>query len=388
MKQQFFTALAVLALVAGMASSVAAATDDGQRDAEVNVTIAAQTAIDVHPQQLTYPQVTPGQTAGSSVEARSFGAVELENVGSTDIERVWVNATTTNDQSSFFGSSNPSDFVSTQFLQLKPRSTSGVLQGDAGNFTYVNRKEYGAYNDSLNPEYINAPDGGTYYVDTTAQTTATAADVAVGRFHQGSNEYFWALPVKDTPGECDGSSDAAFNSLLVAKQPHNASYTTPVDFTADSGDGGVDPDGGETGYNTIPGRDYYIYNVSELGTNYGVVGTGNDGVSGGVPLKDTDTPNQIRTYDILTLCDTDDDTSHEDTDAPNVIRTRYNVEAGGATDLTGSGDGVQTQYLISSDQLVPGQAVKLNVQLQVPRGIPQGEVQEGVLTIVASTTGS
>lgn len=384
MKQQFLTALFVLALAAGMTTSVAAAPDEGQQNADVNVTVASETAVDVHPQQLTYTQLTPGTVGDSADEARSFGSVELENVGSTDIESAWVNATKTNSQDPFYGSSNPADFDSANFLQLKPTTTTGDLQGDSGNYTFVNRKEYGAFNDSLKPEYINAPDTGTYYVDQGKTTTASASDVAVGRIRMGEIEYFWAIPTKSDV--CNGASTNTFNSMYIAKQPHNATDTVPVDFTADDADGGSNPDGGGEGYDTIPGTDYHLYNITQLSsTNYGVLTVGTDGNTNGVSLKDTSEPGQIRVYDILTRCDTNGDGTGSPTDAPSIVRTRYNVEATGANDLATNGNAPRTQYLINGGTLQPSEAVNLDLRVMVPRGIPQGVVTEGVLRVVVST---
>lgn len=387
MKKQLFTAFVLVAFAVGMVGSASAATDDGQRNSTVNVTVASETAIDVHPQSLKYTSINPGDKATSSDEQRAFGSVELENVGSTDIERVWVNATQTTSQDPQFGSSNSQDFDSGNMLMLKPGPNSDILSGDTSNYNFVNRRDYGAFNDSLNPEYINAPDTGDYYVDTNGNTPATASDVAVGRFRVGDQEYFWAIPVGGN-GACDGSGTNTFNTLLVAKKPHNSTDTIPVDFTTDSSG----PDGGDTGYNTISGRDYEIYNITGSGANYGVTDTGTTTGTTGVPLSDP-SDGSTREYDVLTRCDTDGTSGAQGTDAPHTIRTRYNVEAGSFSDLasysTDSG-APRSQYLLdgNSNTLVPGDSVKLDVQVLVPRGVPQGVISEGVLHVVVSTTNS
>ncbi|MFB6213098.1 MAG: hypothetical protein ABEJ07_00835 [Candidatus Nanohaloarchaea archaeon] len=387
MKNKIFAALLVLVAATGMTSSVTAATDSSQRNATVNVTIGSEVAIDVHPQRLKYTGLNPGQTADETQEERGFGTVELENVGSRVIERVWVNATQTTSQSAFYGSTNPSSFDSANFLQIRPAaSDSPPLQGDTGNWTYVNRRDYGAYNNSLNPEYIHAPDSGDYYVDVSGTTATSASEVAIGRFRMGDQEYFWALPVGGN-GACNGDSTNTFNTLLIAKQPHNSTDTVPVDFTATDGSNG--PDGGtDAGYNTIPGRDYVIQNITNnAGNNYGVVGAGSDSNTNGVPLKDTSESGQIRVYDILTQCDTGGNSGQQDTDKPHTIRTRYNVEAGDYSDLANFGSADRSQYLIAgNNQLDPNQAVNLGIRVMVPRGIPQGVVSQGVLRVVVSTS--
>lgn len=377
MKKQLFTAFVLVAFAAGMMGTASAEPDDGQRNSTVNVTVASQTAIDVHPQALKYESINPGNVAGSSSESNKFGKVELENVGSTDIEAVWVNSTQTTSQDPFFGSSDPSAFDSGNMLQVRPTRTTGPLQGDTSNYNFVNRREYGAFNNSLNPEYINAPDAGNYYVDNSGSTDAQASDVAVGRFRVGDQEYFWALPVGSNAA-CDGSGTNTFNSLFVAKKPHNASTTIPVDFTSDE-----DPDNdGDDGYAAINGRDYRIHNLTTTGAgDYGITGEGT-----GVTLDDP-SDGESRKYDILAECDTDNDGTQEDTDAAHTIRTRYNVEAGGNSDIA-SNAGAATQYLMNggSNQLDPGQSVKLDVRVMVPRGVPQGVISEGVLHVVVSTS--
>lgn len=359
----------VAVITVGLAMNVGAVSENDTESSDVNVTIASTVAVDLHPEQLTYPQATVGSQVTST--DRSFTSVDIENVGSEYIDQIWVE--TTQPGSEPFGTGLPGNYDAGNFFQIKPNNASGKLKGDSDAYHFVNRIEYATYNDSLVPSYINAPSSGTYESTT---GSASANDVAVGRFRVGDEEYFFAIPVSGGSGSCDGTG--GHNTLLVAKQPHTETSTTPIDFT----------DG--TGYPGIEGKDYIKYNITELtdtGEGFGLTDSGpaDYGANGVTIRRNFGTAQEVnRTYDALVKCDTNGESGLQLTDVPRVIRTRYNVEEGGASDLTDDSNGPMT-FLMStitpSEMLLPGEAVTLDTAIEVPRGVSQGQMTEGTFTV-------
>ena len=192
--------LLIAALTVMITGLSTAETSDANRTTGVNVTVASTVAVDLHPQNLTYPGMSVGSMTNTS--SRGFTAVDVENVGSENIDTIWVNSTIP--KSDPFATGNPSAYNSGNFFMIKPNNASEKLLGDSKEFHYVNRMEYATYNDDNIPSYIEAPDNADYpTTDGTSITgTSSASDVAVGRFRIGEAEYFYAMPV-GTESLCD-----------------------------------------------------------------------------------------------------------------------------------------------------------------------------------------
>lgn len=375
MKQHLTATLAITLLAVAMASQGAAqVTSDGQDNTSINVSIASEVAIDIDPTELTYSSLSLGQQTVDS--DRGFGAIELENVGSEYIDRIWANATQLTSPEAQFGTGTETDFNAGNMFQIKPDNASGLLQGDSSDYSYVNRREYATYNESQKPSYIVAPEDAQYE---TQGGTGNPNDVALGRIRVADQERFFAIP---TNGKCNGEGSNTFNTLLVAKKAHNSTETAPVDFTS----------GGDFSY--IPGDDYYKYNISttDAGSSYGVTAESEDPDPAGVTIDVSGTGD--REYDILTKCDTNNGggssgTVDEIYDNPHLIRTRYNIEAAGANNLATDSNAPVTQYLLNSQnnvdgQLPPGQAVTVDTAIEVPRGIPEGIVDSGQFRLIVT----
>jgi len=70
---------------------------------------------------------------------------------------------------------------------------------------------------------------------------------------------------------------------------------------------------------------------------------------------------------VLTQCTSSD---------THTLRTRYNVKAGGATDL--SLDGTNVRHVVNAtnnnEELQPGEHFQVNTSVQVPQGVQSGEI--------------
>lgn len=338
------------AVLLGLSTSAAALSQNATQSSEVNVSVTSEVAVDLHPQSLEYEATDVG--ALNTTTDRGFDQLTLENVGSEYIDNIWVNATTPS--SDPFGTGNANNYDAGNFLVLKPNNASGKLVGNSDVYNFVNRVEFGTYTQAEIPSYINAPADGSY-VDANGDALSGVQNITVGRFRIGDEEYFWAIPLGNSdPGtaQCDGGG---LNTLYVAKEPHTASDTVPVDFT----------DG--NGFPAISGTDYETYNITETGE-----------VSGGgvteTQLELTADGSNQRNYGLITSCPAG---------ASELTRTRYNIEAGGASDL--STEEGATDYLLDTsvdgEMLQPGEFVEFDVGIEVPRGVPEGSVTSGKLTV-------
>jgi len=344
MKKQAFTALFIAALTVGMASVGTAASEDDQETTDVNVTVASTTALDVKPDQLDYTDTDVG--AQNLTSDRGFGAVRVENTGSEEIDKIWLNGT--HHTSDPFGTGAAANHDAANFLQVKPKDTSALngLQGNDTTYHFVNRVEFLQSDNSL--------------IQTGSSWDGTAySDFDIGRFRAGQYEFYFVIARNQA--KCDGS--VGDPKMRVANTPSTPSSLGTFDFS-DSG------------------SDYTQYNITNSAdTNYGVTGSG-PSTPNGVVLNFTDAgADKYRVYDVLTDCDGSEVGSTEG----HVLRTKYNIEAGGASDLESS-DGHATLPIFSSTSspLQPGQSFAIDTAVEVPRGVPTGEVGEGTMSVLAT----
>ena len=219
--------LFLLAIVLSAGISMAAQTAG---NATVDITVAGKTAIDITPTALSWSGVNPG-----SITAEK--AIELENIGSNNITKIWFN--TTHEDTNPYGTGLKGSYDAANFLQLSNES--------GGNFYFVNRWEF---NQSKWPIYL---------------TTPTGTDSS-GRIRIGNHEWFWALDDTDGNG-CNETanlyiaSDTGSGATLAGA--HNESQNGDIDLT----DGetphaistGTSPNN-NWGYTTatIDGKDYDV----------------------------------------------------------------------------------------------------------------------------------
>lgn len=373
------TILALALLTFGMTFSATAqtlgpgnnATDDPNDERQngssnVTVSIASKTAIDVKPENLDYSGLSVGtQTEEGDNSGNTFGSIELENIGSEYIDRIWAEASAPD--SDPFGTGNPDNYDAGNFLQVRPSNATAKtsVTGNSSVYHYVNRKEFSSSWTNTTgeiPSYIEA--------DPSVSDSGDPVDSYVGRLRAGDEWYFYTIytGVSGSQDICDGGGSAI---LRVGNTPHSSDQFGTVDFT------------------TQGNTDYTEYDISQTGGTYGVA-SGGPGDEAGVRLEFTDSEGDTfyREYDILTVCDTDKAVASD----PHVIRTRYNVQAGDTTDLTaGAQTGSRAQFLLNapssteSSMLLPGEGITVDTAIEVPQGVPAGPVQEGQLTFYVTS---
>lgn len=377
------TVSAVLALfIVGMAFSGAAQletdgdpgtfnsanTTDGDEyqneSSNITVEVNSKTQIDVKPEELNFPQMDVGtQEVESSNGQNGFGSLDIANIGSEYIDRVWVNATAPVDGP--FGTGEPTQYDAGNFLQVKPSNASSKtsVRGNTSTYHFVNRYEF------ANSWSADTGDIPSYIEAAPSNVDGGVSDTYVGRFRAGDEWYFWVIPVTSSD-VCDGSSSQP-NIIRVGNTSHSPDSFGTVDFT-DSGP-----------------RDWREYNIESTTGSYGVAQASGDGETG-IRLNFTDRNGDdiYREYDVLTACDT----SKSAIDQAQTVRTRYNVQAGDTEDLTaGSETGERSQFLLNADSanpdrmLLPGEALTIDTAVEVPQGVPEGGVDDGEVTFFVTS---
>jgi hypothetical protein len=346
-------------------------TDDETQNASSDITVGvnSKTQIDVKPGEMNWPNMdvgTQNDTAVGPSGANTFGSIEISNIGSEYIDRIWVNATA--QDSDPFGTGNPGNYDAGNFLQVKPSNNTGKssIVGNTSTYHYVNRYEFNteAGNDGEYPSYIEAD---------ASNLDSTTQDSYVGRFRSGDEWYFYAIST-GSDAQCNGG--AGDDYIRIGNTRHSPDQFGTVDFT-------------ENG----PG-DWTQYNITNTNGEYGLVSDSPDGEIG-VRLEFSDSEGNpiYREYDVLTACEVSQGGSTFSEDAPHTIRTRYNVQAGDVPDLTvaASGDtaGERTQFLLRGSSpegtLLPGEGIAIDTAVEVPQGVPEGGVQDGQVTFFVTS---
>lgn len=186
-------------LALGMISQASAQVSN-DTEAPIDVQISEKTAIDISPESLDFGSIVPGQNI--SVDTSGWSAVEVENVGSSNITSVYFN--TSVPSSNPFGTGVASNYDVGNWIQIRPQETNmeGIPNSDTAYF--VNRVDF---NESNDLSYVNVPDNFDY-----------------GRFRVADEEYFWA--VNSTGGVAAGCGD----ELRVGQTPHTRQQTGTVDL--------------------------------------------------------------------------------------------------------------------------------------------------------------
>ncbi len=379
-KKQLTTTAVLTALVLGMTFSGAAQTLEGDNQvqdsdddnatsetSDITVGVTSTASIDVRPTSLDYPNMDVGSqetTATGPQDENTFGSISLENIGSEYIDRVWASSTSMTDDP--FATGLPGEYNAGNFLQIKPANSTAKpsVRGNTSTYHFVNRYEFAnSWDDSQDdiPSYIEAN-------PTQVRSSNPAMDTYVGRIRAGDEWYFYAIVTGETDDRCDGDGNAV---LRVGNSSHTTSDFGTVDFTH--------PDNGGP-------RDWTEYDIEATNGAYGLTASPVE-----VNLTDEDAHNKVREYDFLTACSSDTGSlgSVSQTD-PHALRTRYNVQAGGVEDLTvasgstGDAAGTRTQFLLEAsdpaDMLLPGESLTVDTAVEVPQGVPEGDVNSGSIT--------
>ena len=195
MRSRLIVALLLLVAFMGMAS---AASDSA--NASVSVTISSVTWINIDPDVVSWTGVNPGTQTG--VATGGYYAIEIENIGSQNITKVWANATFENARP--WGTGDPAAYNAGNFILLTANQSDSTLY-------FVNRIEF---NESGTLVYLKDPTGAL-----------PPSHYSYGRIRNASNEYFWMI---DNAAGCNG---VAPPSLLIGTVPHNRQQSGTTDFS-------------------------------------------------------------------------------------------------------------------------------------------------------------
>jgi hypothetical protein len=204
----------------------------------VTVEVAQRVAVDVSPSQLNYRGLNPGSKASKT--ENNVEKIEVENIGSVDINKMWINSSTPSTNP--FGSGISKKYESGNFIQIKSLGDLSTPQNKKHYF--INRKEF---NESNDLSYISTEPG---------------EDWRYGRFKVKDQNLFWAVRAND------GSCTTQGSDLRVGKKPHNETFTGSNDFTDESSE--------YTGYDLQPADGSYVapkvwVNTSKTSKQYDVV---------------------------------------------------------------------------------------------------------------------
>lgn len=201
-----FLAMATMSLLLGSTSIITTVSGAEANDTiTISINVSEKTMVDINPSSLTWNAsgIYPGSVADSTQEANNFGNIWIENIGSTNITKIWFNASYP--QGKPFGTGDPDLYDPANFVVLS-NSSSGSLY-------FPNRVEY-RENDSM---YMTLP--GTI--------SATDSDDMFGRFRNNSYEYFFAIN-----GNGDNCTEG---TLYYSTDPHTKDSTGDTDLSDNTG---------------------------------------------------------------------------------------------------------------------------------------------------------
>ena len=196
--------LSVISLVTVKASVFSTDNPTNSTDtATVGVTILNMTMIEIQPTAFVYTGLYPGDVGNASHEAQNFTGFQIENIGSTNITRIWLNTTYPgtlgNASTRPFGKGLKGEYDAGNFVVISREGSN--------DYYYVNRVDY---NETRSLVYIKLESGSWYY----------------GRIRNGSNEYFWVINVSQNGGLCNESG----TEFRLGNQSHTRTQTGTVDF--------------------------------------------------------------------------------------------------------------------------------------------------------------
>jgi len=328
-------------------------TADEAEDSDVNVSVGEVTELDVKPDELVYSG-DPGEF--NTTDASGFEAIELANIGSEEINQISARATMPDENP--FGSGDSDAYNTGNFIKMWTDSAANVSfasdldVSDSSNDIsphYLNRVEY---REEDVPSYIQTLEDSEGVVDEDDVSELGSNGAAdVGRFRAGDVEYFYVLYHEDSGSNTCSGSDS---ELWVGTDGHTSTELGTFDFTDDSAE------------------DVEAYDIADGGA-FGVVDTT-------VEVGDEE-------YTVHTYCDEDNRNDG------HTIRTRFNVEVTSpVTDVGDQDENTQdngpSRYILDSDSaaLQPGASFPLDVGIEIPFGVAEGEIDQGTMTIEAANT--
>jgi len=177
-------------------------TKNDSESATITVNVSSKIMVDITPATFSWGAVDPGSVAGSTKEANGYSAIQIENIGSTNITHVWFNATYPTSRP--FGTGNPRAQNAGNFVVLSRRATNTSYWG-------INQLEYNETN-------------ALYYIkDVAGAMPPNNAAYRYGRFHNASGEYFWMI---DAVTNCHTTGTL----IYIGKVAHTKTVTGSTNF--------------------------------------------------------------------------------------------------------------------------------------------------------------
>ena len=176
----------------------------------ITVNVSVSCMIDLQPAAFTWSGVPPGGVGDNDTEilGANYFALQIENIGSRNISKVWFNATYPS--ASPFARGNTSYTDAGNYVVLS--NDTSTNQPSAKDFWFINRVEY---NETRELVYMRDPDGNL---------PPNSSKFTYGRFRNASTEYFWMID--KTKGHCN-ETDA---QLWIGSDAHTQEQTGTTNF--------------------------------------------------------------------------------------------------------------------------------------------------------------
>ena len=348
-----------MVLMAGVVAIFSGNNDAVALDSEttnVSVEISAQTWIDISPDMVRWESVNPGAKSATfkdmETDIEGIEGFNIRNIGSNNISRIWFNATVPSAANSLYSDIyntndltkyNTGNFISLSRADctgnpLNKRRCGGASITD-GDYFYPNKVEYAetVINDTNN---IVAGSRVPYL------NLSTERNVTVGRIRDGQNEYFWAIYAGVGVGfDCSSSEP----SISLGKVPHNDTNVGTIDLRR-----------------TTAGSDTIMTGLA--GTTYKTSTRRGTTIGSGRWLNTSIT--------VSANC-------------RNITVVQWNKDEGTTADdnnywiTTAATASIGLAYT-DTNYILPGEYYTAWVYLQLPYGVPDGIMETGTLTVIAS----
>ncbi|OYT27179.1 MAG: hypothetical protein B6U97_02225 [Candidatus Altiarchaeales archaeon ex4484_96] len=200
MKSKTERIIPIIVLILAAFQTASAQTVNKTDSLDIIVTVSNLTLVDINPANLTWVNIPPGTESNSTYAAAgNKEAIQIENIGSTNISNIWFNVTHPSIMP--FGSGNRLNYNPANFVIIR-RNTSN-------EWYFIDRLEY---NES-ELIYLELPTG-----------SSSDPNMVHGRLRSADSEYFWVMNISD--GSCNDTQ------FWIGNAPHTQTSTGTVDFTA------------------------------------------------------------------------------------------------------------------------------------------------------------
>ena len=193
----------IIALALFFMISVASA-EDLTGNVTVSVTVSSVTWVNIDPETFSWT-VNPGSEGGPAQEGSGYGYIQIENIGSRNITKIWFNNSF--ESSRPFGTGSNASYDSGNYVVIGNETDTPT-----GAFFFPNRVEF---NESRSIVYLKDVDGNM----------PPSSHWWYGRFRNASFEYFWMMK-NNTEGLCNYTGN-----FYIGKVPHTRTQTGSVDFS-------------------------------------------------------------------------------------------------------------------------------------------------------------